>query len=131
MRFLSIIMHQQIENCINNIIRHSFKHSEKIVDSPGYIFGFEQKYIIAQALGIFDSDRGKKLKTNINEIQRLRNYYAHEIDSASGKKIQEPQEHQINAMYNFFEPPSKIDKSDLVLMFKMNCLSTIAELNKV
>jgi hypothetical protein len=125
MRFLSIIMHQQIENCIDSIISRSFKHPEKIFKSHNN-FGFKEKYIIVEALGIFDYERGKKLKTNIDAIQQLRNQYAH-ADSVSGKKILPKQEHLIKTMHNFFD---QLPKADLVLRFKTDCLSTMMELNK-
>lgn len=128
MRWLSILMHQLIENHIDMIINLAFKHP--LITNHKHIFAFDEKLIIAEALGIFDGEDGKKLKKNVNIIQKIRNHYAHNLDQTSGKRIPSPQADRIKEMHDFFSP-DKIDDYDLISVFKFRCMSTIAELNRI
>ncbi len=131
MRWLSIIMHQLIENHIDMIINLAFKHP--LITDRNHIFGFEEKCSIAEALGIFDGEDGKKLKKNVKIIQQIRNHYAHNLDQTSGKLIPLPHADRIKEMHDFFSPnsPNKRDDCDLIFVFKIRCMSTIAELNRI
>ena len=130
MRWLSIIMHQLVENHIDIIINLAFKHP--LITNSNHIFGFEEKTIIAEALGLFDGKDGKILKKNVKLIQRIRNHYAHNLDQTSGKLIPQPQASRIKEMHDFF-PTDITDKGDdpLFLVFSIRCMSTIAELNRI
>ena len=130
MRWLSIIMHQIVENHIDIIINLAFKHP--LITNSNHNFGFQEKTIIVEALGLFDDKDGKNLKKNVQLIQRIRNHYAHNMDQTSGKLIPLPQASQIKEMHDFF-PPDITDKGDdpLFLVFEIRCMSTIAELNRI
>jgi len=132
MRWLSIIMHQLVENHIDMIINLAFKHPLITTTTRNPNFGFKEKTIIAKALGLFDGKDGKNLEKNVKIIQTIRNNSAHNLDQTSGKLIPSPLASQIKEMYNFF-PPDIMAKEDdpLFLVFRVRCMSTIAELNRI
>jgi hypothetical protein len=76
LRFLSIIGHQYVEYFINEIICFKFKNPELIIDHKE-LGGFNNKFTLLKAMGCF---KGKDdLKKNIELINNIRNYYAHNM----------------------------------------------------
>ncbi|MCG8401713.1 MAG: hypothetical protein MJA84_08960 [Firmicutes bacterium] len=70
------IAHLYIEYYINEILVKIFPHPEKIIDE-NELGTFKNKMQLLDALGIFEGK--ENLKNNVILIQRIRNYYAHNI----------------------------------------------------
>jgi len=130
MRFLSIIMHQYIDFYTDSVIKSSFNNPDVILKKP-VIFGFYEKCLLLKALGFFDNDKGGKLLSNIRIINKIRNFYAHNLLDISSDENTPPNiKDQIKSMHNFGGADLREDNSDSY-NFKEICLSTIAELSRI
>ena len=82
LRELSIIALLYIEYYLNEILLEKFIHPKKVIDE-NELGSFKNKLTILEALGVFDGH--KALLINIRLIQKIRNFYAHnilQVDSA-------------------------------------------------
>lgn len=76
LRFLSIIAHLYVEYFLDEIICIKFKQPELIIDNEE-LGSFFNKFTLLRSIGIFDSK--KDLERNIEMINRIRNFYAHNM----------------------------------------------------
>jgi len=76
LRELSYIALLYIEYYINEILIRKLQHPEKIIDE-NELGSFKNKLLILEAVGILDDH--PHLLSNINLIQRIRNYFAHNL----------------------------------------------------
>jgi len=76
LRELSYIALLYIEYYVNEILIRILKHPKKIIDE-NELGSFKNKLMILEAMGIFDGH--PHLLSNITLIQRIRNYFAHNL----------------------------------------------------
>ena len=76
LRELSYIALLYIEYYINEILIRKLHHPDKIIDE-NELGSFKNKLLVLEAVGIFDDY--PHLLSNITLIQRIRNYYAHNL----------------------------------------------------
>ena len=76
LRELSYIALLYVEYYINEILIRKLQYPEKIIDE-NELGSFKNKLLILEAVGVYDDH--PNLLGNINLIQRIRNYYAHNL----------------------------------------------------
>jgi hypothetical protein len=96
LRELSYIALLYIEYYINEILIRKLKHPEKIIEE-NELGSFKNKLMILEALGIFDDH--PHLLSNITLIQRIRNYFAHNL--LASERAPEPVINRIKQLVYF------------------------------
>jgi hypothetical protein len=96
LRELSYIALLYIEYYINEILIRKFQHPEKLIDE-NELGSFKNKLLVLEAVGIFDVH--PHLLSNITLIQRIRNYYAHNL--LASERAPEPVASRIKQLVYF------------------------------
>ena len=96
LRELSYIALLYIEYYINEILIRKLKYPEKIIDE-NELGSFKNKLTILEALGIFIDH--PHLFNNITLIQRIRNYFAHNL--MANERVPEPVINRVEQLVYF------------------------------
>ena len=76
LRFLSSVAHLYVEYFLNELICDRFRNPELIIDDRE-LGGFYSKLTLLRCSGVFDGK--EKLVRNIELLNRIRNFYAHNL----------------------------------------------------
>ncbi len=124
-RLLSIIMHLYLESYMNNIISSKLKHPERIIDR----LPFYRKCTLLDAFGIFDENIN--LKNNINKINKIRNHYAHNLESPIDEEIPTKVVDLISQMRPLDKDRLEKDTYNTVMKFRLLSIETISKLSQI
>ena len=107
LRELSYIALLYIEYYINEILIRKLQHPKKIIDE-NELGSIKNKLLILEAVGIFDDH--PHLLSNINLIQSIRNYFAHNL--LASERAPEPVISRIKQLA-YFDRNNVVDEYDV------------------